>query len=72
MATFDPGNDVQIVVVEQGLLRAVQMEVVKADLRGSKWVYQIKRKGATDLELHTDATGNNWFKDEQLDWWGPN
>ena len=51
-------------VLDNGRLRAVKMEVVNAKLKGGKWVYQLKRSGV----LYADETGN-WFREDKLDWW---
>jgi hypothetical protein len=87
---YDPGNIVQLGVLENRVRRAKKMEVVRADLKGGKWIYQLRpsvagnRKGqgkevgkeeggkegkkADGEALHRGEDGNDWFKEDDLDW----
>lgn len=64
---YEEGDEVKVRVRENGVLRPVKMEVVRSELRGGKWAYQVKRSGAA--RIHTDENGNRWFREDTLDWW---
>ncbi|MCJ1379748.1 hypothetical protein MMC17_002851 [Xylographa soralifera] len=65
---YDKGDTVKFCVLENGVLKPKKMEIVDAEFRGNKYVYQIKFSGATE-SIYKDKNGNDWFKQDDLEWW---
>ena len=64
---YDKGDTVKIGLLENGIRRAKTMEVVQVELRGGKWVYQLKPSGG-EQALQRDENGNDWFTEDKLEW----
>lgn len=59
----------KLAVLENGIRMPKKMTVVNAELRQSKWMYQVKRSGQVLETLHQDEHGNDWFSEDALVWW---
>lgn len=54
-------------VLNNGVRETKEMKVVRAELRGGKWMYQVRRGDGREETLHQDENGNDWFSEDQLE-----
>jgi hypothetical protein len=60
---------VELGVLNNGIRETKEMEVVRAELREGKWMYQVRcSDGGKKEALHEDENGNDWFPEDQLEW----
>jgi hypothetical protein len=64
---FEEGDKVKLPVEENGKYFAKRMEIVKAERKRGMWEYQVK--GVGEASLHKDQNGNDWFRENDLEWW---
>lgn len=55
-------------MLENSVRKVKKMEIVEEKLKEGKWVYQVKISGGGP-ELHRDENGNDWFREDELEFW---
>ena len=66
MPEYEVNSEILLPINENGKQQAKKMKVVEVKLSSGKFVYKVKRGG--ESEPYKDKDGNDWFKEDELEW----